>query len=108
MEKRPISFLVNLAYPPAKNFVICSKSKFMRAARIIDQEIAQYLPRLNDQQKEAVLSVVKTFATEQKDWWDEISKEQQAAIDQSLVEMKAGKLTHQDDVLKKYKKWLKK
>lgn len=77
----------------------------MRAVRIIDQEIAQYLPRLNDQQKEAVLSVVKSFATEQKDWWDEISKEQQAAIDQSLVEMKAGKLTHQDDVLKKYKKW---
>jgi hypothetical protein len=80
----------------------------MRAVRIIDQEIAQYLPRLNDQQKEAVLSVVKTFAAEQKDWWDEISKEQKEAIDQSLVEMKAGKLTPQDEVLKKYKKWLKK
>ena len=80
----------------------------MRAVKIIDQEIAQYLPRLNDQQKEAVLSVVKTFAAEQKDWWDEISKEQQEAIDQSLVEMKAGKLTSQDEVLKKYKKWLKK
>ena len=80
----------------------------MRAIRIIDQEIAQYLPRLNDQQKEAVLSVVKTFAAEQKDWWDEISKEQQEAIDQSLGEMKAGKLTHHNEVLKKYKKWLKK
>jgi hypothetical protein len=80
----------------------------MRAVRLIDQELAQYLPRLNDQQKEAVLSVVKTFAAEQQDWWDGISKEQQEAIDQSLVEMKAGKLTHQDEVLKKHKKWLKK
>lgn len=80
----------------------------MRAVRIIDQEIVQYLPRLNDQQKEAVLSVIKTFAAEQKDWWDEISKEQREAIDQSLAEMKAGKLTPQDEVLKKHKKWLNK
>ena len=80
----------------------------MRAVRVIDKEIAQYLPRLNDQQKEAVLSVVKTFAAEQKDWWEEISKEQQEAIDRSLAEMKVGKLTPQVEVLKKYKKWLKK
>jgi predicted transcriptional regulator len=75
---------------------------------MIDQEIAQYLPRLNDQQKQAVLSVVKTFAAEQQDWWNEIGKEQQEAIDQSLSEMKAGKLTPHDEVFKKYKKWLKK
>ncbi len=80
----------------------------MRAVRVIDQEIAQYLPRLSDQQKQAVLSVVKTFAAERKDWWDELSKEQQEAIDQSLTEMKAGKLTPHEEVLKKYKKWLKK
>jgi len=80
----------------------------MRAARAIDQEINQYLPRLSDQQKEAVLSVVKTFAAERKDWWDEISKEQQDAIDKSLAEMKAGKVVSQDEALKKHKKWLKK
>jgi len=80
----------------------------MRAVRIIDREINEYLPRLSDQQKEAVLGVVKTFAAERQDWWDEINKEQQQAIDQSLVEMKTGKLVRQDDALKKYKKWLKK
>jgi hypothetical protein len=80
----------------------------MRAVGIIDKEIAQYLPRLNDQQKQAVLSVVKTFAAEQQDWWNGIGKEQQEAIDQSLAEMKAGKMTHQDEALKKYRKWLKK
>lgn len=80
----------------------------MRTARAIDREINQYLPRLSDQQKEAVLGVVKTFAAERQDWWDDISKEQQEAIDKSLVEMKAGKVLPQNDVLKKYKKWLKK
>jgi predicted transcriptional regulator len=80
----------------------------MQTARIIDREIAQYLPRLSDQQKQAVLGVVKSFSADQQDWWDEIGKEQQDAIDKSLAEMKAGKLTSQDAVLKKYKKWLKK
>jgi predicted transcriptional regulator len=80
----------------------------MRTARVIDQEINQYLPRLSDQQKEAVLGVVKTFAAERQDWWDEISKEQQQAIDKSLAEMKTGKVVLQDEALKKYRKWLKK
>ena len=75
----------------------------MQTVRIIDREIAQYLPRLSDQQKQAVLGVVKTFAAEQQDWWDEIGKEQQNAINKSLAEMKHGKLTSQDEVLKKYK-----
>lgn len=80
----------------------------MRTTNIIDREINQYLPRLSDQQKEAVLGVVKTFTAERQDWWDDISKEQQQAIDKSLAEMKAGKAVPQDEALKKYKKWLKK
>ena len=48
----------------------------MQTARVIDREIAQYLPRLSDQQKQAVLGVVKSFAADQQDWWDEIGKEQ--------------------------------
>jgi predicted transcriptional regulator len=80
----------------------------MGAAKPLVKEINQYLEHLNVQQQKAVLSVVKTFAAEQKDWWDEISEEQQQAIDKSLEEMKAGKLTPHDEVMKKYKKWLKK
>jgi len=79
----------------------------MGAVKLIDQEIVQYLPHLNAQQKQVVLSMVKTFAAEQQDWWDEISHEQQQAIDKSLAEMKTGKLTSHDEVMKKYKKWLK-
>jgi predicted transcriptional regulator len=80
----------------------------MGAPKIIDQEIAQYLPHLNTKQKEAVLNVVKIFAAEQQDWWDEISQEQQQSLNRALTEMEAGKLTPHDEVMKKYKKWLKK
>ena len=80
----------------------------MKAAASLDKEIAQLLPQLNVKQKKTVLTVVKTFMEEQKDWWDEIGEEQEKAIDKSLAEMKAGKLTPHDEVMKKYKKWLKK
>lgn len=80
----------------------------MDAAKSLDKEIAQYLPQLNVKQKRTVLTVVKTFMEEQKDWWDEISQEQQQAIDQSLAQMKAGKVTPHEEVMKKYKKWQKK
>ena len=80
----------------------------MNTATALDKEINQYLPQLNVKQKRTVLTVVKTFMEDQQDWWDEIGEEQQKAIDKSLAEMKAGKLTPHDEVMKKYKKWLKK
>lgn len=80
----------------------------MNAAKSLDREITQYLPQLNVKQKRTLLTVVKTFMEEQQDWWNEISEEQQKAIDKSLLEMKAGKLTPHNEVMKKYKKWMKK
>lgn len=78
----------------------------MGAAKPLVQEITHYLGRLSAEQQKAVLTVVKTFAAEQGDWWNEISQEQQAAIDKALKEMKAGKLTPHDEVMKKYKRWM--
>lgn len=52
------------------------------------------------------MGAVKTFAAEQQDWWDEISEEQQAAVDSSLAEMKAGQLIPHEEVMKKHRKWM--
>lgn len=78
----------------------------MSAASDLDQEINKYLPRLNDKQKKTVLNVMKTFATEQKDWWDELSEQQKAAIKEAEEELNAGKGIPHDVVMEKYKKWL--
>jgi TRAP-type C4-dicarboxylate transport system substrate-binding protein len=64
----------------------------MSGATALDKEITQYLSHLNVKQKKTVLTVVKTLVDEQNDWWDEISKEQQQAIDKALLEMKSGKI----------------
>lgn len=90
------------------------KSKFvineldMETAELLDEEISRYLPCLIMKQKEAVLTVIKTFADQQHDWWDEIGDEQKQAIDRSLEEMNDGKLTLHSEVMKKYEKWMKK
>ena len=54
--------------------------------------------------KLAVLGLIKNFTAIQQDWWDEISKEQQDAIDASLAEMKAGNLLPHEEVMKNYSK----
>ena len=76
----------------------------MSTALSIDNEILQHLPQLNTKQKQTVLSVVKTFAENQSDWWNEISEAQQTAIDKSLLQMKEGKITPHVKVMQKYKK----
>jgi predicted transcriptional regulator len=76
----------------------------MNAATALDNEIVQCLPRLSTKQKKTVLTVVKTLVEQQADWWDGISEAQQKAIEKSLAEMKAGKLTPHHKVMQKYKK----
>jgi TRAP-type C4-dicarboxylate transport system substrate-binding protein len=72
----------------------------------IDTELTHYLSILNVNQKKSILEVAKTFV-EKKDWWEELSLEQQKQIDSAIEEAQAGKLTANADVRKQYKKWLK-
>lgn len=80
----------------------------MNSTKVLDNKIEEYLPRLNTLQKKTILSVIKTFVTEQQDWWDQISDEQQKLINEALSEAEAGKLTPHDQVMKSYRKWRKK
>ncbi len=50
---------------------------------------------------QAVLSI-----NEETDWWDELSPNAKASLEQGLKDAKEGKLTPHADVMKKYKKWL--
>lgn len=69
----------------------------------IDTQIINYLQALNTEEKKAVLSVVKTFAKEskQKDFWDELNKEQKNSIDKAIKEADEGKLTSHQIAMKK-------
>lgn len=78
----------------------------MGAAKPLDKEINQYLEHLNVQQKKVVLSVVKTFAQEETDWWDGVEDAAKESIERGLKQAEQGKVTPHKEVMKKYKKWL--
>lgn len=61
----------------------------MDTAKSIDKKINQYLPFLNNRQKETVLTVVKTFAEEHEDIWKD--KEFMAELDRRTAEYESGK-----------------
>jgi hypothetical protein len=62
----------------------------MAAANTIDKKISFYLAHLNDQQKKAVLSVVKSFAKEEEPWWDDKSYIKE--MDRRFAELESGEV----------------
>lgn len=63
----------------------------MSAAKALDQEITSYLVQLSTKQKQAVLTVVKTFAGEHEEespWKD---KNFIAEMDRRVAELESGK-----------------
>lgn len=80
----------------------------MGVARPLVEEINQYLEHLNAHQQKVVLSVVKTFAQEESDWWDGVEDAAKKSIQRGLKDADDGKVTPHKEVMKKYKKWLSK
>jgi hypothetical protein len=62
----------------------------MASAKTIDKEINHYLVRLNPRQKETVLTVVKTFAEDYIDPWND--KDFLTELDRRTNEYESGKL----------------
>jgi hypothetical protein len=80
----------------------------MGAVKPLDKQINHYLGRLNNNQKEVVLSVVKTFAQEETDWWDAVEESAKESINRGLKQADSGDVMPHEEVMKKYKKWLSK
>lgn len=61
----------------------------MATIKLLDKEIVQYLGQLSLQQKEVVLSVVKTFAGEEF-WWEDMVFIK--AMDKRFADLESGKV----------------
>jgi hypothetical protein len=72
----------------------------------LDKQINNYLGHLNTHQKEVVLSVVKTFAGEEDDWWEGVELAAGESIKRGLKQEKEGYVTPNAEAMKKYEKWL--
>ena len=62
----------------------------MGVTKLLDKQITHYLGHLSTQQKEVVLSVVKTFAGEEEPWWND--KTYIAEMDRRFAELESGKV----------------
>ena len=80
----------------------------MGATKALDQQITDRLANLNASQKKVVLSVVKGFAQEEENWWNEVEDAAQESITKGLKEADLGKVTPHKEVMKRHKKWLSK
>ena len=80
----------------------------MPSAQTIDNQILNYLQLLTQKKKKAILSVVKTFAENETDLWEEMPDEIRASVKKGMDEVTQGKGTPHKEVMKKYRKWLKK
>jgi predicted transcriptional regulator len=68
-------------------------------------EIIKWVTTLKDVTSIERLKMLKDSRSK-TDWWNQISDEEQNAIDKGLTDIKAGRLKPHKEVKKLYKKWL--
>jgi len=61
---------------------------------------------LSHLQDEGVISKLETIQDQEPDWWDVISKEEKAEIEEGLAQLDRGEFSTHEQVMAKYKKWL--
>lgn len=61
-----------------------------------------------DKADERVLKMVNALllADQEDDWYEELSDDAKASIERGLEDVKNGRVTSHEVVMKKYKKWL--
>ncbi len=77
----------------------------MGATKAIDQQITDRLANLNASQKKVILTVVKGFAQEEENWWNEVEDAAQDSIAKGIKEADQGKVTPHKEVMKRFKRW---
>lgn len=66
-------------------------------------QLIEWLARLNN------TTVIKRFIAlkkeQEKDWWDQLSKEEKAEIEEGLAQADRGEVMSHKEVMARYKKW---
>jgi predicted transcriptional regulator len=66
-------------------------------------QLIEWLARLNN------TSILKRFIAlkkdQEKDWWDQLSKEEKIEIEEGLSQADRGEVVSHKEVMAKYKKW---
>ena len=69
-------------------------------------ELIQWLATVDD--PDILKEFIALKQTKESDWWDEISPEERAEIEEGLDQADKGEVTPHEEVMAKYRKWLSK
>jgi hypothetical protein len=76
----------------------------MKDIALMKKQAKKYLDSADEKVVKMVYAMLEVDA--QKDWWDDVSVEEQASIERGLKDADSGKVTSHTVVMEKYKKWL--
>ena len=69
-------------------------------------ELAKQLLNTND--KDIINHIKAVFSTRTEDWWEELPDEIKLSVEKGLKQSESGQTIPHEQVMKRYKKWLKK
>jgi hypothetical protein len=65
--------------------------------------LIQWLAQLTD---ESMIAKIKALRSEQEDWWDQITAQEKAEIEEGLLQADKMEVKSHSEIRKKYEKWL--
>jgi predicted transcriptional regulator len=71
---------------------------------ILKNQAKKYLDTADEKTIRMVYAMLEVDS--EKDWWDDLPAEAKKSIERGLDDIKKGKVTLHEDVMKKYRKWL--
>ena len=78
----------------------------MKGVTTLRKEVKRYIDTADEKVVKMIHAMLEV--EQESDWWDELSEEAKASIDQGLKDAQAGRVIPHDVVMKKYRKWLSK
>lgn len=74
----------------------------MTGTAVLKKQVKKFIDNASEKELRMIYNIFEL--NKQDDWWNEISKEQQKAIDESSAEANQGKIIPHADMVKKYRK----
>jgi predicted transcriptional regulator len=70
----------------------------------IKKQVKKYIDTADEKVVKMVFAMLEVDA--QKDWWEDLGKEEKTSIQKGLKDAEDGKVVSHKEAMKKYKKWL--
>lgn len=78
----------------------------MKGVTTLRKEVKRYIDTADEKVVKMIHAMLEV--EQESDWWEELSEEAKASIDQGLKDAQAGRVVPHEVVMKKYRKWLSK